>query len=103
MPVYKLVVVLPFLKYRRGDVIRDQSIVNAILDTNNVEMYQLKKHVRLVSYELNEIEVIEEPQPEMSENVLASEENVEVQLSSVSDEDAILIKNKRMNKSLKGD
>lgn len=122
---YKLVVVIPFKKYRKGDVIYDQDIVNSIFYEKNAEMNQLKKHVRRLPCDLSdlgkmiEVKIEEEKQEpvvlEVSQNLEQSqdsmndanqEESLEVQLSSVSgsesEEEATLPKSKR-SKPLKGD
>jgi hypothetical protein len=114
---FKLVVVFPFGKYRRGEVIYDQNIVNAIFDKNNLEMHQLKKNVRRVPCQLSDLKklVMEKTQeeaalnaPEINEPITPPEENLEVHLSTVSnvnepEEDTLLPKSKRLHKPLKGD
>lgn len=80
---YKLVVVSPFGDYRKGDVIYDRKVVDAILDQNNKEAHQLENSVRRVPLSLEELDIVLKQQ--MAEKVDAPVENVNVHLSSVSD------------------
>lgn len=85
---YKLVVVSPFGDYRRGDVIYDRKVVDAILDTNNLEMHQLDQNVRRVPLSLEEIDIIyrqQLPASDVAPVVTVVNEDVNVHLSSVSD------------------
>ncbi len=49
MSTFKLVVTSPFNNYRRGSEIRDQAIVEKILDKNN-PMHSFSRHCRRVKF-----------------------------------------------------
>lgn len=54
---YHLVVVSPFGQYQRGDIITDETMVQAILDVNNAEMHPFEAHVRRVLVTSKEITI----------------------------------------------
>ncbi len=85
MSNYKLVVVLPFGNYRKGEVIFDQVIVDQILDSNNLEMHQLERNVRRVLLKDSEMELAYPKVIPISQN----DDELNVNLSSVKDEEFV--------------
>lgn len=49
--IYKLVVILPFENYQRGDEITDQELIKQILDVNH-EKHAYDAHVRKVALQI---------------------------------------------------